>query len=522
MSSEDLEKEIERAIIKRRCERDHLFFTRYFFKIRFGSKFKVNWHHRLISREVDKVITGQTQNLIINISPGSSKTELVIINLMARGLAINPRARFIHLSYSDDLALLNSQTARDIVGLEEYQTMWPRKLSVDTKSKKRWNIVFNDKHSGGVYATSINGQVAGFRAGHMSEGFMGAILIDDPIKPEDGFSKHKIDLANRKLISTVKSRKANPKTPIIVVMQRVAENDPTGFIENGGLPGLWKIIKIPALLDEETVQRDFKEFQEDIDKSEIDDQGRFSYWEYKEPVKELASMEKGDGKDQTGNQVSRFVFSSQWQQRPRAVGGNLIHGDQFVRYRKLPIINYRKIFADTAQKTAERNDRSVFECWGRGDDGKIYLLDLIKGKWEAPELLRRARSFWTKHKSSEFENLGQLREIKIEDKSSGTGLIQTLGIPDKASNSPAIPIKAIPRTKDKLTRVLDMMPYIEAGLVCIPEDAPFVSDFLDECEAFTADDTHEYDDQIDACLDAIDDMLSSNNKMKTWEALGDG
>lgn len=31
-----------------------------------------------------------------------SKTELVAINLIARGLALNPRARFLHISYSDD------------------------------------------------------------------------------------------------------------------------------------------------------------------------------------------------------------------------------------------------------------------------------------------------------------------------------------------------------------------------------------------------------------------------------------
>ncbi|OWK42180.1 phage-related protein [Fimbriiglobus ruber] len=63
------------------------------------------------------------------------------------------------------------------------------------------------------------------------------------------------------------------------------------------------------------------------------------------------------------------------------------------------------------------------------------------------------------------------------------------------------------RTKDKLTRVMDAVSSIEAGFVVLPEDAPFASDFLVECEAFTADDSHAHDDQIDPMCDAITDML---------------
>lgn len=75
----------------------------------------------------------------------------------------------------------------------------------------------------------------------MAEGWQGAIIIDDPLKVEDAYSKRSVARAkaNRKLISTVKSRKANPDTPIIVIMQRLAEEDPTGFIKAGKVPGEW-------------------------------------------------------------------------------------------------------------------------------------------------------------------------------------------------------------------------------------------------------------------------------------------
>ncbi|CAB3916264.1 hypothetical protein LMG1861_05100 [Achromobacter piechaudii] len=63
------------------CEQDHLFFSRYFFKHRQAIKSRVNWHHELIAEKVQAVIDGRIKNLVINVPPGSSKTELVAINL---------------------------------------------------------------------------------------------------------------------------------------------------------------------------------------------------------------------------------------------------------------------------------------------------------------------------------------------------------------------------------------------------------------------------------------------------------
>lgn len=502
------------AVAKTRCEMDHLFFTRYFFKLRQGLKFRVNWHHKLIGDVVDDIIQGRKKNVVITVSPGSSKTELVVINFIARGLAINPRARFLHLSGSDSLASLNSSTAREIVMSDEYQRFWPLKIADDAKAKKRWNVLVGGHPAGGVYATALGGQVTGFRAGHMAEGFQGAILIDDPIKPEDAFSRTKLDAANRKLLTTVKSRKANPDTPMILVMQRIAESDCVGFIKGGNVEGDWHHITIPAVIDEKYARDLEEKYRKLLEPSEVQN-GRFSYWPYKEPLTELLRMEKGGGIDAQGNLISRHVFTSQYQQAPVALGGNIIKGEDFKRYTILPRLKYRKVFADTAQKTKEAHDFSVFEEWGFGADGLIYLVDMIRGKWESPELQKRAIAFWAKVKSRDVAIFGHCRKLKVEDKSSGTGLIQTLKFPPYN-----VLIEPIEREKDKLTRVKDALPYIEAHQVCIPEDAPFTNDFVKECESFTANMSHDYDDQVDPLCDAVEDMLQSGNKLKQWIELG--
>ncbi|VVE41095.1 hypothetical protein PMO31116_04125 [Pandoraea morbifera] len=494
---------VERAVIKAKCERDHLFFSRYFFKHRQGIKFRVNWHHVLIADTVQRVIDGELKNVVINVPPGSSKTELVAINLIARGLAVNPRARFLHISYSDDLALLNSETAREIVGSDEYQALWPLAIADDAKSKKRWNVVVDGKKAGGVYAVSLGGQITGFRAGHMAEGWQGAIIIDDPLKVEDAYSKTNRDKANRKLLSTVKSRKANPDTPIIVIMQRLAEEDPTGFIKSGKVPGDWQFIEIPALITDEYVERLPARVREMVEVDDRDDDGRFSYWPYKEPLEDLLASEKAD----------RYVFSGQYMQRPSPLGGGIIKSANFGRYDVLPDLVKRMIFADTAQKTAERNDYSVFQCWGLGKNGRIYLIDQIRGKWEAPELRRRAIDFWNKHLPMGMPHGAALTKMRVEDKASGTGLIQDI------RESGGIPIEGIERDRDKLTRVMDVVSYIDSGYVLVPNDAPWVSDFTQECDAFTPDDTHAHDDQIDPMVDAINDLLASGRVLSTWERL---
>lgn len=512
--------ELDLTVEKDLCEREHLYFARYFFKARQNIKFLINWHHLLIADRLQDVMDGKIENLLIMVSPGSSKTEIAVINFIARGLALNPRARFLHLSGSDSLASLNSATTRDIILSDEFQRLWPMKISDDASAKKRWNVEIDGKKAGGVYATSTAGQVTGFRAGHMTSGFQGAIIIDDPNKPEDAFSKSKLESANRRLITTVNSRRANPATPIVVIMQRIAEMDVAGFIESGNFEGNWTHIKIPALINDAYVQTLDSKYQKLISEAERSSDGRFSYWPYKEPVPKLLKMESGGGSDQNGQRISRHVFNSQYQQSPVAMGGNIIKGEYFIRYKILPKIKYRSIFADTAMKTAERNDFSVFQEWGLGYDGKAYLIDMIRGKWEAPELERRAIAFWRKCLSKETDQYGQLRKMIVEDKASGTGLIQSLRSPASNGALPLIriPIEGVERSRDKFSRVNDALPYIESGSVCIPEDAPFTNDFVSECEAFTADDTHAHDDQIDPCVDAVMNLLS-NGLLRMWEQL---
>ena len=227
------------------CERDPLYFMRYFFKQRMGSKMLVAPHHETIMRTLRRVLDGEITRLIINIPPGYSKTELCTISLMAYGLAINPKAKFLHLSYSHSLALLNSSTARGIVKSPAYQAMWPMSLKEDADSKAMWWT----QDGGGVYATSSAGQVTGFRAGHMEKGFTGALIIDDPVKPDDAYSEVMRGGVNNRYNETIASRLAIESVPVIVIMQRIHWDDLSGYLLRGGSGEKWHHLNLPVIID---------------------------------------------------------------------------------------------------------------------------------------------------------------------------------------------------------------------------------------------------------------------------------
>lgn len=100
---------------------------------------RVGEHHQIIAAALEKVLSGETTRLIITVPPRYGKTELSVKNFIAHGLALNPSAKFIHLSYSDTLALDNSEEVKDLVQEESYRELFPNvKIKIDSKSKKKW------------------------------------------------------------------------------------------------------------------------------------------------------------------------------------------------------------------------------------------------------------------------------------------------------------------------------------------------------------------------------------------------
>ena len=438
-------------------------FARTIFKARRGVDMLENWHQRAICEKLEQVAVGKVKRLVINIPPRSGKTELAVKAFMAWTMGLIPDSEFIHASYSKRLATSNAYDVRAIMQHEAYCAIFPWiQLRDDSKARDE----FRTTQGGIVYATGSEGTITGYGAGKMRDGFGGAVIVDDPHKPGEVTSPVMRESVISWYQNTLQSRLNKPETPIIVIMQRLHEEDLSGWLLNGGSGETWDHLNIPARMDD----------------------GQ-SFWPVQFPNEMLDRLETS----------SPYVFAGQYMQRPAPLGGGIFK-DQWWRFLDVPpLLRWRAIYADTAQKTKEQNDYSVLQCWGYTIDGQIVLLDMVRGKWEAPELETMARAFWQKHAA--IQNAGSLRAFKVEDKVSGTGLIQKL-------RREGIPIVPLQRNIDKVTRAMDAAPYVESGNVILMRNLAQLSDFLAEASTFP---NATHDDMIDAAMSAISDMTAPQN-----------
>lgn len=520
-----------RLAVKRRSVRSFLDFTRLWFELIQGDKMLVNWHHRMMASKVDDLIYGRLRprNLLINVPPGGTKTEFFSIHapayvntLVQEGIL--PRFRNLNISFADSLVKRNSRRTRDIIASEEYQELWPCAFGVN--QAEEWEIVNRGgKVTGQTVSKSAGGQITGGRGGYYGPDFSGCVMLDDYNKPDDMFSETKRNKANTILTNTVRSRRGDKSkdhpTPFVSIQQRLHTNDASGFMLSGGMGVDFHHVSIPALVTEEYIESlpepwrtECWETVKDTDYVVMDGVKHWSYWPEMEHVADLVRLWERD----------EYTFMSQYMQQPRALTGGLIDPDWFQRYEQLPLLQWRGVYVDTAQKKGEQNDYSVFEYWGLGVDDNAYLIDVRRGKWDADELIREAVSAWQEWFPWDNLRPAALRYMAIEDKSSGTGLIQTL------KNRGHMPIKEIPRGPgaNKITRCLDVQSYIKTGRVFIPSlsrddgyavravrdhkgqeiaKTDWVLPFLAEAADFSSDDSHKFDDQLDPMFDAISDML---------------
>src|SRR5207249_10196295 len=117
--------------------------------------------------------------------------------------------------------------------------------------------------------------------------------------------------------------------------------------------------------------------------------------------------------------IGEYNFAGQYQQSPAPLGGGMVKEAWFKRYseNERPESFERVVQSwDTANKATELSDFSVCTTWGiRGKD--LYLLNALRKRLEYPALKRAVR---------EQQNLFNATEVLIEDKASGTQLIQEL------------------------------------------------------------------------------------------------
>lgn len=451
-------------IIQSACKKDFEFYLTTIFYVINGSKFFLKPFHLKVIKALQTLVNGENtkRNLALCLPVGSGKsliTEYFITWCFARTV----NNTFCYTSNSDRLINKLSKECKDIIENPYWQALFNHPLKKD--DRQRVNFSFDGaKNRTGLTAGTTGGAITGLDAGNPNiEGFSGALIIDDPLDAGNARYEKSRDEVVTFYDEKLSTRRRTPTTPTILIMQRLHLDDLVGWIEKNE-PEEWEILKVPAL----------------------DEDGN-SFWAERYPVEELEKIRR----------INNFKFQSQYQQDPIASGGAVIKTEWFKYYPANITYEYKRIFitADTAQKIKEHNDYSVFMVWGVTKFGKLHLLDEIRGKWEAPDLKRQVKILWNRWS----KGIGNTpcSGLYIEDKASGTGLIQEI------KRECAIPVLPLQADKDKLTRLEAVLAHVEAGNVELPNNPEQNKDLLNECEAFTRDDSHSHDDQVDTLVYGI-------------------
>ena len=449
-------------------------FIAFFFWYMYRQKFIFRPFHNLIIKKLEDIAFGRAEkkNLIINMPPRMGKSSICQM-YGAWSYMLNPHSNCIYTSYSDDLTSAFSKDIRSIVESEAFRTLTGIKLNKAKSGADYWATTVG----GGFRAASMGGSITGFGAGVSGEDFGGCMIIDDPNKASSVKSQAELQNTIDYYNNTLKSRLNNQsRTPIILIMQRLALEDLTGYLlENESED--WDIIKLQGVNE---------------------DSGE-ALWEEKYPAKELLKLKK----------INPFVFYGQYQQEPIVIGGSVIKTEWFRYYNTKEEYDYQYTFvtSDTAQKKGEANDFTVFSFWGKTFDNRLHLLDMVRGKFDADELRQQVKLCWDKWSSFRTQPYA----FYMEDKSSGIGVLQELR---KTYPLPLLPVvrakhkndEGVTVASDKFSRCMTAAPYLANGWVYLPNDEKddITGQVLAECAAFKADLKHKHDDICDTLFDAVD------------------
>ena len=152
---------------------------------------------------------------------------------------------------------------------------------------------------------------------------------------------------------------------------------------------------------------------------------------------------------------------------------------------------------DLATSTKESADYTVVCTIGVDKNQNIFVLDLVRQKLEAPDVLKLLEVVYEKWLPS---------LIGVESAGYQLSFIQM------AKRQTALPIVKLKADKDKFSRALPLSAKMESGIVYYPVDSMWYSDLEKEMLQFPAG---EHDDQVDALAYGIL-QTSTRNKFKAY------
>jgi len=396
---------------------------------------------------------GKYRRLIFNLPPRHMKSLIVSIMYPSWRLGRDSRAKFICISYGDDLAHDHSAMTRKIMQSPLYRLIFP-----DVELDKKAVDYIRTTKGGYRYATSIGSDITGFGADE--------IIIDDPMQPDEaGSEKRKQDIRSW-VHSSALTRFNDPgRGKLMLVMHRLAPDDLSGTMEASAD----FVLKLPLVA---TKKQHFVRKERDLLLRPIG--------EFLNP----ARMTANEVEDLKAS-LPKHVFDSQYQQQPTVGGSGMISLSHFRRYDKAPPFELKMHSWDIGATIT--GNASVCTKWGLvhepGIGDVLYLGEVIRLRLELPEV----RSAIITERAKDRPAL-----IVLDERGVGLGVCQELQrryrniVGSTATTEPVDHAGETGRRPNggKIERFGQAALVIADGRVVIPTSAPWLESFLFEIASF--------------------------------------
>lgn len=419
-------------------------------------------HLQFLEYKILGAIGCPNRNLIVNMPPRHGKSEFISKYFPLWFLNQFPHKRVILVSYQKSISAGWSRKIRDLI--ENNSNLMNISLSKKHKKSNSFDI---DQSEGGLFASGIGGALTGLGAD--------LLIIDDPVKNDEQANSLTYRDKTWDWFNATALTRLEPGGNTIIVMTRWHDDDLTGRIlsqySEDELKS-WDHIMLPALaMQNDPLNRKIGE----------------PLWIERFPANELQKIRK---------RIGEYWFSALYQQEPLPSGSTIFKRTNFKYFANFP--DYLEYFdeehclkrtskkdltimatCDLAISTHETADYTVIIIFGKSHDNKIFILDIVRQRFETINHLPLIKSIFQKYRP---------KLIVVENVQYQKSLIQQ-------AIKEGLPIKSLRPDKDKVSRALTIAAQMENGMVYFQKDADYLAEFEKELLNFPKS---RYDDQVDA------------------------
>ena len=466
----DAERQRKAAIEEDReaCKSLSEFIKRAWHVIEPGTPYTHGWHISAIAEHLEAVYRGELRRLMIAVPPGTSKSTAVgvFFPMWCWGPMQSPWMRFVGVAHEQTLGVRDNLKCRRLVQSEWFQERWPTPIASDQNEKLNF-----ENSSTGFRAVATPSNITGKRAN--------VVVCDDPISVENANSVVEREKVNQWFAESLPTRLNDPeRSAIVLVMQRIHEDDPIGMITSKGWG--WDFLMLPMRFEPSRRCETSIGFKDPRTKEgELLFPARF-------PEHVVAELERTMGAFASAGQLQQrpvpregAMFKRQWFRTVDAVPA----GTRFVRYWDL---------AATSDQFGADPAWTAGVLLGMQPDGRYIVADVNRLRAEGVGVRRMIKET--------ARDDGRFVEIGFPQDPGQAGKVQAQDLTNMLAGYLA---SSTIETGDKITRAEPIAAQAEAGNIDVLK-ADWNSEFFQEITTFPGS---RFKDQVDALSGAFSRLM---------------